>query len=265
MIIFEWNIEKRIDCPYYLSINNNKCVLIIQLFKSFSCIEEILFTLMQIIIFGNRIMKIVIIVALISLLYSCSPVRTSEFAKGRSTTGRSSSTADGTTAAQNGRSAESSKSNQSSNFERFSDTTFIYLGEFRYKTNESKTNEPLSNELQSAIKLFEDGETTLACERITEILSKINKASNDYYETLFFASECFIAKNSFEPSQRLLVQVLSSNDITDDLKERAIIRLGQVFCVQGDAVSAERLFRQLRREFPKSIYIPIANCDNMGK
>ncbi len=222
-------------------------------------------------------MKIALLIIFISLIYSCSPVRTSEYAKGRSTSGRTSpppaSSIDETSpnTAPKGRTSASKRNNavaqpnQTESFERFKDTTFIYLGEYKHDANKSKDNAPLSQELLQAIKLFDDGETNMACERITGLLSNMNKENADYYETLFYASECYIAKNSFEQSQRLLVQVLSSDVLSDDLKERAIVRLGQVFCVLGDAVSAERLFRQLRREFPKSIYISIANCESVSK
>lgn len=218
--------------------------------------------------------KLLLILLSFALIYSCSPVRTRDYNKSKrasensQTERTSSSEDDGDNAGEKTDRPKTGKPELKTEkpiFKRFSDTTFIYIGEYKQAKPEPAPKKQTNHELAKAIELFDKGETTQACEQISSLLSSMNKDSEDYVETLFYASECFIAKNSFDPARKILIELLSRDDLNIDIKEKALVRLGQVFCIDGDVVSAERLFKQLKREYPKSIYLQIADCDIIDK
>ncbi|HPU23708.1 MAG TPA: tetratricopeptide repeat protein [Candidatus Kapabacteria bacterium] len=143
---------------------------------------------------------------------------------------------------------------------RFNDTTFIDIN-FTPPKELTKSVQAMNDELKQAIDLYHDSKFNEACEIFARLLTNTNKQAKDYQILLYYSSECYIAKNMFEPAKKLLIDVLSLDELFDDIKEKALVRLGQVYCIENKKAEADRLFRQLRREYPQSKYIKLADCD----
>lgn len=148
---------------------------------------------------------------------------------------------------------------------RFSDTTYVYLGEYNPPREPYKSDIAKSDELKYAIDLYHKERYTEACEQFSNLLTKTNKMEKDYQIILYYTSECYIVKNMFEPAKKILQDVLSMENLFDDIKERCLVRLGQIYCVENKPEEANRLFRQLRREYPGSKFIRLADCDAVRK
>jgi len=157
-----------------------------------------------------------------------------------------------------------SKSVVSQTKSRFSDTTFIDINYIPPKEI-TKSVQAMNDDLKQAIDLYHDGKFNEACEIFARLLTNTNKKAKDYQILLYYSSECYIAKNMFEPAKKLLIDVLSSDELFDDIKEKALVRLGQVYCIENKKKEAERLFSQLRREYPQSKYLKLADCDAIKK
>ena len=207
-------------------------------------------------------MKLLVMLMLIaSILFSCSSMGT----VGGGKSAKKSKSSSGKVSQKDGKNNVSSADESKPIFKRFSDTTFIYLGEYIVPKNDNKETSTISTELERAIEQFESGETAKACQEISKILTNLSKDSEDYPEAFFYASECYIAKNKFEPSKKILLELLGRKDVDDPLMERLYVRLGQIYCVEGDKDEAMKYFKRLKIEYPKSQYISVANCSVVEK
>jgi len=164
-----------------------------------------------------------------------------------------------------GSSKSSQKSEQIKSKPRFSDTTYIYLGNYTPPKEPTSSKESLSDELNTAIELYHNEKYNEACERFAQLLSLTNKNKKDYQVILYYTSECYIVKNMFDPAKKILQDILSMENLYDDIKERCLVRLGQIYCVEKNLEMANRLFSQLRREFPQSKFKKLADCDAINK
>ncbi len=129
----------------------------------------------------------------------------------------------------------------------------------------TKSAQAMNDELKQAIDLYHDGKVNESCQIFARLLTNTNKQAKDYQILLYYSSECYIAKNMFVPAKKLLTDVLSLDELFDDIKEKSLVRLGQVYCIENNKTEADRLFRQLRREYPQSKYIKLADCDAIKK
>lgn len=203
---------------------------------------------------------------------ACSPVRSRESMKSKPLTNKESIEEKNETKANTSKLGKPEKKDIGKKhieekkpiLKRFSDTTFLYVGEYRPVVDNKPTQIQKSAQLELAIKKFDDGDISSACEDISNLLQSVSKESGEYPEVLFYTAECYIAKNAFDPARKILVDLLSLDRLTVEIKEKSLVRLGQIYCVEGNKIEAERLFKQLRREFPSSLYLPIATCEAIG-
>lgn len=149
--------------------------------------------------------------------------------------------------------------------QRFSDTTYIYLGDYKAPKEPTSSKTVLSDELNETIELYHNEKFSEACEKFAQLLSQTNKNQKDYQVILYYTSECYILKNMFDPAKRILQDILSMENLYDDIKEKCLVRLGQIYCVEKNTEMANRLFSQLRREFPQSKFKKLADCDAISK
>lgn len=207
-------------------------------------------------------MKLLVILMLCaSMLFSCSSMGT----VGGGKNAKKSKSTSGSTVQKSSKDNRSQTDEPKPVFKRFSDTTIVFLGEYISPKSETKSNTAISSELERAIAQFESGETAKACQEISKILTNLSKDSEDYPEAFFYASECYIAKNKFEPSKKILLELISRKDIDGPLTERIYVRLGQIYCVEGDKDEAQKYFKRLKIEYPKSQYFSVANCSVVEK
>lgn len=207
--------------------------------------------------------KLIIILFAVSLLFGCSPVRTRDYGKNRPTSKEAADYAKNRSNA--GIDNDKNNTAEALKIKRFSDTTFVYLGQYNPPQKVVTSKKEINLPLRKAIDMFEEGKTLEACEQIVKILSTLSKDSEDYPETLFYTSECYIVKNQFEPARKILEDLLRNKDLSGDIKEKTLVRLGQIYCVMKDFEKADEVFYDLEKEFPQSIYLPVANCDVIDK
>lgn len=84
-----------------------------------------------------------------------------------------------------------------------------------------------------------------------------------WFETCYSLAECHISENNFQPALNELESILIYEEIPKEIREKALIRAGQIECILGNKVNSSKYFITLRKEFPKSIYLPLADCNKI--
>lgn len=151
---------------------------------------------------------------------------------------------------------KSSAAGKSSANDRFSDTTVIYL-----QASPVKKSNNLVNQFEVASTEFDNEKFTSACPQFRLLSETFAKDDSLRYESLFFLSECLILENKLNPAQAILDDLYKNSLVPSSVMEKVIVRLGQLHCVSGKKQKATEMFNILRRRYPSSIYLPLANCD----
>ncbi len=208
-------------------------------------------------------MKYLVMILSVLVLFSCSNVRSinsSKKSKSANTKTAAKIKSDNTKKAdstyQKLPKAKITKIDNSNRKDRFRDTTYIILNE----NNEVSSNSKFKDDFNSAVKLYDNEKFDEACEMFNNLLEAMPDDDPLFSELRYYIAECNISKNDFEPAKEILSELVNLTSIKDELLERVLVRLGQVFCVQGDSKNAKRLFDKLRKDFPKSIYLQLADC-----
>lgn len=139
---------------------------------------------------------------------------------------------------------------------RFSDTTLIMLPTI---TAEKKVI--LNDDFDKAVYMFDAENFSEACPKFKTYSETLTTGDSLYYEAKFFYSECLFQQNKVKDGKSILMQIESDKALTNIVRERVLVRLGQIYCIEGNEKQADTYFRTLRNDYPKSIYIPLANCD----
>lgn len=153
---------------------------------------------------------------------------------------------------------------------RFEDTTKIEM-EPIYALKQSQTNtksntkNPIEKEIEFANKLLENGELDKAKEKFSILVATLPYGDSLYYEAKFGEIECLVAQNNINSAKTLLLELNKDENINSETKEKTLVRLGQIECIQNNQNAAENYFNQLRNEFPRSIYLKVANCNFLKK
>jgi lipopolysaccharide biosynthesis regulator YciM len=77
---------------------------------------------------------------------------------------------------------------------------------------------------------------------------------------MFYKSECNILNNEFDSALSILSNLLEDKNLPSQIYEKTLVRLGQVYCVTDSKAKAEEMFAKLKKEFPNSIYLKLADC-----
>ncbi|MCS6965628.1 MAG: tetratricopeptide repeat protein [Candidatus Kapabacteria bacterium] len=115
-----------------------------------------------------------------------------------------------------------------------------------------------------ALLLFQQAEYERAAPLFRRLAEEPRLPDSLSAEALFYAGECNAATGHLEQAQSAYEQLLQRPVLHRSLRERALLRLGHVFCAQGREPSAAEVFARLRREFPRSRYLPLANCASVA-
>jgi TolA-binding protein len=139
---------------------------------------------------------------------------------------------------------------------RFVDTT-----EIEYTASAELQTIALQNQFDNAAKHFDKDDYDKACKEMQQFAETFIKGDSLYFESLFLWSECLIVKDEIKKAEKNLREILADKRVPENVLEKTLVRLGQIYCVEGEKSKAEALFKRLRQQFPKSIYIPLANCE----
>jgi TolA-binding protein len=148
---------------------------------------------------------------------------------------------------------------------RFSDTTTIVLPTVMPPVQSvfRESDFDIKNELDRAVRDFNSGKFSSACQKIRVYAETIDPVDSIYFEAKFYESECFITKDNLDLAKETLLEILRNDYIPNSTAQRCLVRVGQIYCAQGKHDIAETFFTTLRQRFPESIYIPIANCESV--
>ncbi len=144
---------------------------------------------------------------------------------------------------------------------RFADTTYIYL-DGANSGNEVEISETSHEELyRQALNKFNNEDYNSACNNFKVFLENYTLRDNIYYDARFHLGECLVLNNSISEAIDIFNNILNSQNVPDEVIQQALVRLGQVYCSQNKMSLAQRYFTRLRNEYPKSIYLKVANCN----
>ena len=144
---------------------------------------------------------------------------------------------------------------------RFADTTYIYL-DGANSGNEVEISETSHEELyRQALNKFNNEDYNSACNNFKVFSENYTLRDAIYYDARFHLGECLVLNNSISEAIDIFNNILNSQNVPDEVIQQALVRLGQVYCSQNKMSLAQRYFTRLRNEYPKSIYLKVANCN----
>jgi TolA-binding protein len=200
---------------------------------------------------------IIFIVLICCLLDSCSPVR-SKTSK-RVAVGSGSYPSGTYSAGTYSDSANAAFAEPPKNFFdriRFSDTTKVTA-----KVTDKPREKTISDMLDEAVNQFDKEEYDKACPTFEHLLETFVPGDSLYYETAFMVCECMVARNELKEAHDFLINLNNSSNLPQLIKQKVLVRLGHIKCVEGDKAAANFLFEELKSTFPKSIYLRLATCE----
>jgi TolA-binding protein len=198
--------------------------------------------------------KIIFIIFVVNFLafISCSTPR------GART--KSSSKTSTRVAGKRGKAPEKEKPKQNEGYLEFSDTTIIEL-----KPEEAKYLTPLEREFIKYVEAFNKEEYDKACSKMQTYAETFAVGDSLKYEAEFYTCECLIFKTDIDQAEEKLLELIKNPHINDHIRQKALVRLGQVYCYKDDKENAKKYFDLLATQFPNSIYLKVANCDLVKK
>jgi TolA-binding protein len=199
-------------------------------------------------------MKYLSLILLLALV-GCSPVRNRYMT-------RSSNTNSIDTNQNNRYHTPQSSGTTSAGIIKRTDTVFIKLPPIYIDEGIENKERSLSVELDSAIYLFNKGQYEEACDKFGILQETLKEKDSLYNETRFYSAECLIVHNEYKLANRLLNELMN-NDLSANLKQRVLLRQGHLLCALGDESTAQWYFDKLKSDFPKSIYLKLADCKTL--
>jgi hypothetical protein len=82
---------------------------------------------------------------------------------------------------------------------------------------------------------------------------------------MFYCSECMIIEDDLYGAESILKELLVNPQTNNTIRQKVLVRLGQVYCVLGNSEMASTLFKKLKQEYPNSVYLPLANCESVAE
>ena len=140
---------------------------------------------------------------------------------------------------------------------RFSDTITIAEQGEKVKVASGKR---IEIEVDEAMKLFDNQDYSAAQERFRQLSGTISANDPLLMDVLFMSAECDAVTAQYKEAEKQLVKLTTRSDITPTVLEKALVRLGHVFCAQQKMGEAAQAFKRLRQEFPESKYLKLADC-----
>lgn len=160
--------------------------------------------------------------------------------------------------------------------ERFTDTTLYHFftenGEIvRIDTSIVRAGELTFDNAKKLILGFYDlthpqntsAEATFECDTFLWYAKKLNFNDSLRQEALYQYAVCAMNNNPDNPSEAIdtLEALLDDETLNKGVKPKILCYVGQAYCQANNKNKATKYFKQLKKEFPKSEYLPLANCD----
>ncbi|MDQ1266939.1 MAG: hypothetical protein QG635_2092 [Bacteroidota bacterium] len=139
---------------------------------------------------------------------------------------------------------------------RFSDTTVIELAPV-----EPPSKIGIDDEFMLAVDKFDAEDYDFACKKFRELIETMPPDDSLTFEAKFFLCECSIYNKDLNTAEKMLKKLLTIKDMPGAVVEKALVRLGQIYCVLGKKKEAQFMFAKLKLDYPDSPLIKLANCD----
>lgn len=136
---------------------------------------------------------------------------------------------------------------------RFSDTMYLAISTIDAKL--------LHRQFDDAQNDFDEGKFAEARKKFGEISETLDESDSLHFESIFMSGECDVQLSDFKYASDKLQTLLNQKMISVSLKERVIVRLGQVCCAMDNKNDAAKMFARLITEFPDSKFLKVASCD----
>ncbi len=143
------------------------------------------------------------------------------------------------------------------------DTTFVYLD--KDVTRSENPSGDLEVKFRKAITEFDSEIYESACETFKSLGRSVKEENPMFSEVKFMICECLVIQDRFSDAEILLNELLANRNLQEDVKQKVMISLGQVYCRQSKTKLAEEMFEQVKIKFPDSKYLPLANCESAKK
>lgn len=118
----------------------------------------------------------------------------------------------------------------------------------------------LAQDFDNALVLFDGEQYNDACGEFDIISQTLPEGDSLQLEAQFMLAECALVRGGYLEGLEVLYRLSLLSGIPEEIREKTLVRLGHAYCLIDDAQSAQDAFDALKREFPGSSYIRLANC-----
>lgn len=149
---------------------------------------------------------------------------------------------------------------------RFADTMTIFFAEPPPQRDRGTLVEGKSRGilLDSAIKLCTHSSIGRAVQLLLQVIENCPHSDSLHWEALFQLGECYAVKGEYRRARLLLGEIAYRNEgIPSDVHQRALVRLGHVWCREGRVNLAQEQFSRLIELYPFSPYRSVASCSTI--
>lgn len=116
-------------------------------------------------------------------------------------------------------------------------------------------------EFEKAVLEFDINFIEKACNKFDFFASTLNPTDTLYFESLFYKSECLIARLEYAQAERLLNRIIKNKNTPEPVLQKSIVRIGHIYCAMGSKELAEQTFEEFKNNFPNSKLLKLANCE----
>lgn len=143
---------------------------------------------------------------------------------------------------------------------RFQDTLRILAGTMPVPAHKETVAREAPS-LDTAVTWCLQSGPSRASSALVAIVESHSERDSIYWEALFQLGECWALNGDYNRASLLLGEIAYLTDgVPPDVHQRALVRLGHVFCMRGQRQTAEQLFERLRRLYPTIPYRALADC-----
>jgi len=114
---------------------------------------------------------------------------------------------------------------------------------------------------QNALNKFNNNDYAIAAEEFKTYTDAIKTKTAKYYQAMFYYAESTRQDNSTAGAIEIINRFINDKSVPADVVQPTLVLLGQCYCDINQNKKANEAFDRLRREYPDSKYIKIANCN----
>jgi len=126
------------------------------------------------------------------------------------------------------------------------------------------TQQHYENVIRSFINSVSESETSnnYDCTMFRIYANQFNFNDSLRQEALFYYAECCISNDNLQEAITIL-ENLCKEKMNRGIAPKALVRLGQIYCIMDNKRNATKYFNRLKKEFPRSIYNQLADCGKL--